>query len=531
MGNGNSVPIAPPYQGQNDQVPLVALKFPYCQRMQNFNNFYGNLNLRQGNKTFVLQFISATVPLNITGYEAIVPAFFLMISKAGNTKWYDISAAALTLVHTEVFTAGPEVYSLFFNNYLFYFGQGGLDASLGGTPINYTGAAWGVAGYTYPAGFNPFGGNVYKTRAYLIDEYSAAYVYSGSNLISGATFRVDLSSIVSSKSLLYIIRSISTTENQNPDSVQAFIFQNGEILVYAGSYPDDSSWGEVSHFKISNPLYHNSYVDAKGDSFIFTSSEILSLRNLFTSGYSQESETGIGSTIKNRWKQIIKGLGADFIYVKGIYDQLNDRIIISLPSFVDPDTGTTVIGKISQLIYDFTLSGWYEYVATGNTDTGHINHIVSAAYYLNNTYVFTSFTTTSSGGVCVIELEGNTNYLDQNVLTPGTNDSPIDFKLITAPLPIQKFGTNAITGVEVILKSDLYPQTNYQWIADLGRQISAVQPLTDQGSSVAKPMVNIGVNDAILAQLEISGSTVAAVLGLAIYALNVWYNTGEKGSR
>lgn len=527
MGNGTSAPVVPPYQGLNDQVPSIALKFPYCTLIKNFNNFYGSLNLRQGNLTFARVTTAGVFGLNIVGYDSTTPSLFIMVADHSNMKWYEVSTGTPNLVFTETsFSAGAEVYTLFFNNYLFYFGTLNLNPNTSPGPIQYNGTSWGVAGYTWPSGFNPFGGNVFKNRAYFIDQSSAAYCYTNLFSIAGPTYRVDLSTVIGSRANLYIIRSISTNENQNPDSVQAFIFSNGQVFVFAGSYPDDSTWGEVSNFKISNPLYHNSYVDAKGDSFIFTYSEILSLRNLFTSGYSEESETGIGSTIKNRYRQIIKGLGTSIIYVKGIYDQLNDRIIISFPVYVNPATGVSVSGVASQLIYDFTLSGWYEYVSLGYPSSG----VSAIAYFNNQTYICT--TSPVNQYASVILLEGNTNYLDQALDAPGTgNDKGIDFELITAPLPIQKVGTTAITGTEVILKTDLYPEISFQYIADLGRETSGFQVLTDQGPSVAKPLVNVGINDAIVTQLHIIGTTVAASIGLSLYAFNIWYNTGDKGSR
>lgn len=198
-------------------------------------------------------------------------------------------------------------------------------------------------------------------------------------------------------------------------------------------------------------------------------------------------------------------------------------MIINIPFYVNPDTGAVVSNTYMQLIYDFTLEGWYEYYATDSNMTA----TTSCTYFNDAPYIAISRLSGVAGGV--YKLEGNSNFLDDQADGTGTN--PIEYSLKTAPLPISKFGANAITGVEAIVKSDLYPQTNYKFIADLGRQETEAQNLPDQGTAISKPMMNVGIQGAIAAQLQVYGSTVSASIGLEISALNVWYNSGDSGSR
>ena len=129
----------------------------------------------------------------------------------------------------------------------------------------------------------------------------------------------------------------------------------------------------------------------------------------------------------------------------------------------------------------------------------------------------------------VVKIEGATAFVDDQLDGTGTN--PIAYKLKSAPLPVSKFGVNAIGGIEAICKSDLYPQTSYKIIADLGRAESAGQTLPAQGATIQKPMMNVGFQDATVAQVQISGSSVSASIGLELYAFNIWFNKGQEGSR
>ena len=522
-----TAPLPPPYKGENNQLPQIAVQSPFCEKMYNFNNIDGSLNLRQGHSIFAAKNQVGIAPLNISSYDASTPLLFAMVGYGGDLYWYDITAGAFgAAAHTLAAAGDDEIHTLYFNGYLFYFGESALTPASTGPQV-YNGTVWGTSGLTWPASFVPFGGNVHKNRAYFIDRLTGDYGYSElDSPNSGTVTRVSLSSLVFNKTVLFGIRSISMSENVTQENVQSFIMGNGEIFVYSGSYPGSvATWQLISRFRVSKVLYQNAIVDAKGDSFLLTETEILSLRNLFVSGYDAEKAEGIGAPFKNRWRQIVRGLlnSADsYRYlIKGVYDEAKDRLIISLPRYVDPDTGTVSGTKVFQVLYDFTLGAWYEYIQ----NDGSVAYTASACYFSGSPYVFSSSTSYAS----VFKLEGKTNFLDDQ--TAGGSPTGIIYQMRTAPLPISKYGANSIEGVEILSTSDLYPQTNYKFVADLGRQTTGAQPLVAQGTTIAKPMANVGVQSATTVQLDVSGTSVSATTGLKIFGFNVWYNTGPEGAR
>jgi hypothetical protein len=515
--------LPPPYQGQNDQYPIITIQSPYCERMENFNNLDGNLAVRQGNDLFA----QATVAnYKIEGIVNYGDTFLFAMANNAGVQWniYDIASGSFGSANSAAGTGVAPATFFFKDNLIFCFGASGKTFLFNGTLFT-------VDPYTFTS-LSPYGGTEFKARAYFIGYGTAIYAYSGIEAVTGACTNVDLSGQLTSKATLSMIRPISMTQNLTAESALAFIFSSGEILVYQGSYPDSDTWSRVSRFKVSQPIEYNAYVEAKGDSFLLTKSEILSLRNLFVSGYDTERDEGIGHTIAKRWRQIITSYSnvisinpvVLFQRIKGVYDEKNDRIIISLPEYVDPITGDITNSTTFQLIYDFNLQAWYEYIQTDS----RIIYAVGATYFNNKTYIAVQ-TNTGGAEMTVIGLERGSNYVDDDL--DGSGTKAINYKLRTAPLPISKFGANAITGIEAICKSDLYPQTNYKFIADLGRQESASQAIPAQGTAVAKPMMNVGIHDAITAQLEISGSTVSASIGLELYGFNVWYQTGDPQSR
>ena len=522
----NSIVLPPPYKGENYQIPKVVIQSPYCERMLNFKPDIGAALIRNGNDMY--RNVVCERGLTLDSYSKATPEFFIMIQEVGSDLiWYNAGTGATVLTKLGKFC--DFVFTLYFNGYLMYFGDRDMVAGGSVGPQYYDGTAWGALTYTWPTAFNPYGGCVHKNRAYFVRQSESKYGYSKISAVSGTVTEVVLDDIVSSKCELYLIKSISLTENIVADNVLSFIFSNGEVLVYSGSYPDSPSWSLVSRFQISAPIFNNSAIDAKGDSFILTKSEILSIRNLYVSGYAQERATGIGSAIQPRWQQIVdKWLtvsGSTIVsYFNGIYDQTNDRLIINTPGYVDPETNEITEATL-QLVYDFRLGSWYEYsqnaTSSGGTAIGNKLCYHNGSSYWNGYDGLYSY---------IVELEGKTDFLDDELAPSGTK--AMDYELITAPLPINKYGATAIDGVEMIVKSDLYPQTNVSFIADLGRQETDAQPLIDQGTTITKPMYNVGINGASVVQMKVSGSTVSGrSVGLEIYSINVWYNEGARGSR
>ena len=520
------IPLPPPFKGQNDLLPTFSLENPYCVKMQNFTTDRGIMSLRKGNKKFAQVTSGAPIALCLAGYGSKL--FMLVDDTTSRLRFYEIQTGTPVSVHTTGASGGgdKEIQTLFFNKYLMFFGDGTL-TSVG--PQYYNGSAWGTLGYTFDVGFTPFGGAVYKNRAYIINRGTAQYAYSGIDAIAGATTTVDLSTVISENGSLYGIKSISLSENVTQQNVLAFVFSSGEIMVYGGSYPNSESWSLSARLKTSGLLYTGAAIDAKGDSFLLTQSEILSLRNLIAKGYDSEAKEGIGATIGTRWKQIIKALtaygGSAITYIRGVYDDANDRLIISLPYYVDPTTSQVQNG-IHQLIYDFTLGSWFEFYQS--IEAAVTSSMTSSITYWNgDTFILTDAGDGVTDYATAHKLENTTNYLDDNIKT-GT--SGISFQVISAPHPLNRYGVITTAGLEVFMKSDLYSTINFRLIGDLGARQTEQQKTTGNGTNVTKTFVNIGI-ESNLVQYDISGVSTTSSVGIEIYGTNLWVNPSTGVAR
>jgi hypothetical protein len=527
MGKSIGIPLPPPYKGQNDQLPVFALSNPYAEIIENLTTENGVLNLRQGNSLFVTS-SSSQIVQNLFSYDSNTLLMFVTdIGGAPGLKWYNITSGVAILVNTLAYGGDDEIHTLYFNKYLFYFGESTLTPTGTGIPY-WNGTAWGIAGYT---GWSdtPLGGNVYKNRAYFIYRGTAKYAYSKINAISGEVTNEDLSGIVSTNAFLYGIRSTSMSQNVTQENVQCFIFNTGEILVYGGSYPNSGNWGIIGRFKISDMIYINSIVDAKGDSFLLTKTEILSLRNLFIGGYDKERVEGIGAVVKPRWSQIISVLLASdpslAYFIKGTYQTSKDRLVISLPKYVDRES-ETIVERPFWLVYDFILGGWTEEFQDSRTDST----FTTQAFTAHSDVIYCGILDETNVTSAVISLKTKLNYIDDDAFDTGS-ESAISFRCLSAPYPLSKYGVVTTLGIEVFLRSDIYSSLSWRLVGDLGAVSSSFQTIAaPNGSNITKAFMNLGI-ESNLVQLDFVGISSSSITGTQVLGSNLWINPSGDLSR
>lgn len=501
----------PPYRGQRDDIPLAALEPPYAQYVTNFNLDDGILKFRKGDSAYTSS-VSGHPILDLAQYgvSSNLPLVISVYENGGSFYFRDVINNSALNNFAAVYD-NTDISHVYFNNYLFFFG-GGLNQNV----RYYNGSAWGTAGYTWPVGSVPYGGTVHKNRGYYIEYLTTKYVYTEINAITGPTNEVDLAQVVSQKSNLFGIRSISLSEGIQQENVLAFVMDTGEVLVYSGSFPNSSDWGLIGRFFIGKPVGYHPFIDARGDSYVMTQNGLVSLRDLFAKGATIATDESLTSSIPNRWKQaIIKNIPYNQYYTntipRGVWDSAHQRIIVFLPYYVDKD-GNVDTSKSMRFIYSLKTQSWVEHVAAAVSRCALAINYPSASleggfaiFGSNNNYVFV--------------MEGATGYADTN--TSGSSVG-YDFQMRTSPLYTERFGVNTTTGVELLSTTDAYSKIDYKLISNFGQFVTSTQKLPDQGSGVQNPFIDIGIQANYL-QLDISGNTgTALTTGFEMYAINLW---------
>lgn len=525
MTNASNLPA--PYGGVDETVPLASLQHPFCENLFNFNPVASGIALRAGDSSYVALTALAGVygPRELATYGNT--ALFVLVYNSNTSVLDFYSMDTGGLAHTSAALGNaPDWATLLFNNYLYFF----TTTAAYDPGFYYDGTVWGTIGYTGTGTFLPFGGDVFKNRAYLIQSAEPAYWYSELEAVTGATTKVDLSSVIDEKSTLAIIASIVVADSIQSEQFQAFVMFSGEVLFYSGSYPDSGSWGLVGKAKISPPLNYNSGVQYGGDYWMFCEEGVVSLKTLFLQGSESAQLFNQNRRIHQTWVDMIKAsrIWANSPFgaipnVRGVWDRVNGRIYIRLPGYIN-SSGTFTSGNF-YFVFDAQYQAWYYHRTFGQgAQTGLVSY--------KNKIIYSNAGNDGGAGTGYVRTyvkEGATNYTDVGTIGIAV---PYDYEFISAPIPFPKTQCYETTQIEPIIESDLYAQTNWYLVADFGRQTTNAQTTDAATTAPAKPAVNVGIQNATFVQVKMSGTTVAdKTVGLKLYSYNVWYNMGAVASR
>ena len=525
----NSANLPAPFGGINKKIPIAALKSPFCESLLNFNTTEAGVELRKGDSTWSA--VANTAPATTDTFLGFVQygdtnLFYCAQPNAGFSRYFSITSGTASAVHTSTTNINGEIFATYYMQRVYTF-YGGADGDY------YDGTAWGAWGYTGLTA--PIGGCTYKNRLYLINGNStaAAYGYTGIDSVTGATTSVDLSGVILQKSSLAIIAPVTIANAGQTLQLLAFVMFSGEVLFYSGSYPNSDSWGLAGRGKIGKPLNFNSFIDYQGDALVLTRIGLSSLRDVYLSGGQQASTKTVSDPIDPDWITMINAVVAQtpafysvttgrIKWVTAAWWQSKNRIVISLPFYLN--TSGTVTSGATYFVFDTLRGGWTRHRSYGATRN-------EAIVEFRDNLLFCGYSVGSASEYLLIQnKEAATDF--QDTTGNGTSKSSYDFEMLSAPVPFPKTAVYEATQIEPILESDLYAETNYNFVVDFGRQTSGDQPTDAATTSVAKPAVNVGMQNITYVQVKMSGTTAASkTVGLNLYSYNVWYSSGEKASR
>lgn len=513
------IELPPPYYGVNELVPKIALESPFCETLLNFNVNELGASLRNGDsREYVIQ---ATTTTNTILVMRLIPygdsKLFALCQNNTLGKPIVIDVEANSVVFTAGSTYVAQNYRYFaFNNAIYL-----LSSDSYAPGIYYDGSSWATIGYT-GSGFSPLAGCPFKRRAYIIQNNSAAYWYSGINKITGALTKVDLSGFVSRGAYLWTIAPLTLSDVVASETLLAFIFSSGEVLFFSGSYPDSDNWSLVAQANIGTPLGGEANVGYNGDQFIACDNGIVSLREVFLKGSASEVNNNVNRRIQKKWRSLIKAIrAASGIYpptflelVRPVLDPVNNRIIFSFPYRLSSDGN--LLTENFQFIFDTIRKCWYYHQSQGQTS------VTQMAAYKDGIYFCGS---TASTAVPIFKKEGASGFGDENA---SQAEQAYDFDMISAPIRRGRDYVQQVQGMDLLLRSDLYDTIDIQMIRDFGVEETLAQKIPDQGTEFAKPFVNLGISGSFV-QYRISGSTTSSkTVGLDLQGANIWTSIGNR---
>jgi len=527
--------LPPPYGGMNDRTPKISIRSPQCESLINCNVTEGGVSVRYGDHN--LSYATSTT----TGFDectmvVAVDDLLLVLGTTAANQFRIYNYLTPSVAYTgPVIVGDPSPLShLTFKSYTFFLTKTNV--------YSYNGATYGVA--TWVPNTNLMTGTVYKNRIYFVQYQSAAYRYSAVSAIGGALAEVDLGGVLQKGGKLAIIANFSisnVTQNQN---ILAFITTTGEVLFYSGTYPDSNSWALINRAQISPPISHTSLLDFEGDVLIFAIGGVYSLRDLFVRGSQIGTSRLFNESIKNVWTESIGTWIREFGYkindntalnlISGVYDTSRNRVIILfryLNAAVSDET------TCLYFIFDVLVNAWYLHKRPlYNVDDTSANRSRCDMTMWEGPYGLLPVTLLSDPLTVTLSVkEGAVFYtpLDTFMELPLPYLLPlgVSYEIISAPIGSSSPYLQKAAGMDVILETDMYEETSYKFIKDLGAEETVAQTLpVGPTTSLQKPFINIGIEGSII-QYKISGTSGEdRTVGLNIYGTNIWLDNGRRPS-
>lgn len=532
-----SANLPAPFGGQDTLTPTAVLASPLCERLFNFNTTEAGISLRHGDGKWSYQDLNTgggTTTEDMIGFVKFGKdeLFAAVETNAGVIRYYDISVkgASPTLAYTSLNSSYTSLYATYFNKRVFTFGAGNAVGDY------YDGTSWGSWGYTLPASFNPVGGCAYKNRQYFIGAQSSNYGYSEIDAVTGTVTKVQLGGVISEDSTLAIIAPFTISNQVSSETLLAFVFANGEVLFYSGSYPDAGDWGLAGRAKIGQPLGYNSSMPYQGDSLVACTTGLVSLRDMFLRGSGDALSLLITKPITPDWTDLI----SRFIYTNGeiafnfrvglAWWEIKNKIVVSFAgTSAAPSPGITQGSTF--FVFDTLRGAWSVHsFAGGFPGRGSGSKLISFLDEILFDGCGSAQASPAIPGIMINSKEDADDFQDVNY--DDATKSSYDFEMLGAPIPFPKTAVYEASQIEPILESDLYEGTNWEFVADFGRQSSGAGLTDALTTSVAKPAVNVGMQNITFVQVKMSGTTIAdKTVGLDLYSYNVWYQSGLEASR
>lgn len=123
----------------------------------------------------------------------------------------------------------------------------------------------------------------YNERAYFVRRDSFKYYYGAVDAITGTLTEIDLASQFTIPSTLLFGTSWSYNQGVTTEHYCVFVSAAGEVLIYAGNYPDAPNWQIIGRTQIAEPLGKNSFIKIGGDVLVYTKAGIAKLSDVIAS--------------------------------------------------------------------------------------------------------------------------------------------------------------------------------------------------------------------------------------------------------
>lgn len=275
--------IKPPVMGLNTKLALSDMGEEWAVDCLNFFSDGSTVDIAKGSRYFAKQI--GTEVCIIAGELALQSGTRKLLAIGDNRRMYDISAGGngVDLSSAGTLLVDPDGLSVNFKNKIFFKGYDNTRDVYywDGASATLTAAAFTGPGGDDKALFNP---QVYKNRIYFCGYQTASFWYGDLNAITGTLTEFDLSTVLTKGGRLMYVGA-TTKQGAIDSSYFVAISDQGEVLLYAGSYPGEASqWTLIGQYYMPPPLGNRSFFNWGANLVIITYEGVLLLSTVLAGG-------------------------------------------------------------------------------------------------------------------------------------------------------------------------------------------------------------------------------------------------------
>lgn len=296
-GNKSRDVIIPaPVLGLNARDAVSAMQPLYALKMDNYFPLGSSVVLRNGYEKFL------TLGTAGTGIQALVA-----YKKPNNNKMlavydkkiYNASATNAGTAYAGITLTDSNCQTVQYKDYLYF--MNGSD-----TPIAYyidsnnaeQIGAWGFSGTNLTAS-RIIAGAVSKERLWFVEKDTLKAWFGAAGNISGTLKAFDLQQVAKCGGTLIAVANWTLDGGQGIDDLTVFITSEGEVLVYAGSNPEDADdWSLKGSYRIAKPIGYNCTMKYQGDIVIITEDGYMPLGKMLSVSNSGETNNIFSDVIR-----------------------------------------------------------------------------------------------------------------------------------------------------------------------------------------------------------------------------------------
>lgn len=239
---------------------------------------------------------------------------------------------------------------------------------------------------------------VYRSRIYFIESNTANLWYGGTDAITGALSKFDLSGLGNTGGKLIGFETQTNDGGDGADDLLILFMSSGDIIVYGGANPSDSSWNEIGVFHAGALVANGSCRKIGSDLVAITQDGFVALNKIFPFGRNLSTRQTISDKISNAASFAVQTYAANNGWSITLYPN-GSKLIFNVPRSA---------AKFDQYIMNINTGAWCRFTGWD----GQCFTVYNGSLYFGGTdgivyHADTGYTDNSSAIVCETQTAWN----------------------------------------------------------------------------------------------------------------------------